>query len=618
MKTVFFAEENTDELQDFVKKRGRDDILVLKDKYVLSNLNCHSGLDPESSKILKQVQDDGLKKPKTIIWEKVLDKNDREKIDDKAIYFTRHWYKKNGQDFSKADFLSLGSVTEYLVMPYLIKTLKFLVAAEKIIKQEQPDEVILQTSLSEAIIKKADLPKFTILQKKEAETAEAAKESRWRKFLKNILAKFYLEKKNQKTKDGLLISSALADLVPLLSKKKIQSHVFVPNQDFSDDRGRGIKLLKKLSRQTKRVTSFNPRFDNLKKAEKNARELTLGIKKEIKKSSIFQEYPGVKPLFQEFLCKTIFPLLPGIISFKEQTEKYLAKEKIKLLLLENDVLPFNKALVLIARKMKVRSFMLQHGLLCEENGHERIFADGAIVWGRASVNWYLQRGNEGKVLKITGNPKFDIIFKKDYFERKIFFKRLGLDPGKKTIVFASQPYGIDELSAFIDQEERENTLKMISAACKKLPGLQLIIKIHPREEIAYYQDLCQKIGLGDKVPILKEIDLHNLIKVSDGVIIKNSTVGLEALMLGVKILCLNVTLRKSLIPYAAEGIAALAENKKEIEEDLERLVRLETKLEREKREIFVFNYNFRSDGKAAERVADFLASEITKEESKKD
>jgi UDP-N-acetylglucosamine 2-epimerase len=63
------------------------------------------------------------------------------------------------------------------------------------------------------------------------------------------------------------------------------------------------------------------------------------------------------------------------------------------------------------------------------------------------------------------------------------------------------------------------------------------------------------LGLSGRVTIVQSIDLHELLHVSELVIVFASTVGLEAIALGRPLLVVNFTGRPDLVDYVDRGVA---------------------------------------------------------------
>ncbi|MFP3490959.1 CDP-glycerol glycerophosphotransferase family protein, partial [Staphylococcus sp. SIMBA_130] len=56
------------------------------------------------------------------------------------------------------------------------------------------------------------------------------------------------------------------------------------------------------------------------------------------------------------------------------------------------------------------------------------------VYGNYEVEWYKRLGVAKKTVAITGHPRFDQAFQPSTVKKSTFYKQLGLDKNKKTIM----------------------------------------------------------------------------------------------------------------------------------------------------------------------------------------
>jgi hypothetical protein len=127
------------------------------------------------------------------------------------------------------------------------------------------------------------------------------------------------------------------------------------------------------------------------------------------------------------------------------------------------------------------------------------------------------------------------------------------------IVIATQPF---------DDSIRERFVKdTVDSIISSNQQCEIIIKIHPNESPEYYRDLLDE----DRVSIVTD-ELHRNIKEADLVITVNSNVGLEAMVLGTPVICINewepmVRTR----PYALKGPIPVLKSTREIRTYLDNL-----------------------------------------------
>ena len=117
-------------------------------------------------------------------------------------------------------------------------------------------------------------------------------------------------------------------------------------------------------------------------------------------------------------------------------------------------------------------------------------------------------------IHIFGNPRYDKIVK-EYVNKKRtneFYKKLNLDPNKKTVTFFSGTQVIDRGQP----EKRFSTaINALDELYEKLNDkINLIIKLHPYESLKYYQK--HKMRNFEKIKVIKnEVPLYELLQHTD-------------------------------------------------------------------------------------------------------
>ena len=158
----------------------------------------------------------------------------------------------------------------------------------------------------------------------------------------------------------------------------------------------------------------------------------------------------------------------------------------------------------------------------------------SIVWARINNINKLEKGNFPPLIPIvTGDPKVDFLSKViKSFDVDEIRKKLKIKEGKKIILFATENLP--------KKEEQEIIAKSVISTFKSLKDVHLIIKPHPNEsDISLYQNLISKFELSE-FSIITDINLYELLFVSDLVILSYSTVGVEAMRMGKPVISLNL------------------------------------------------------------------------------
>lgn len=208
----------------------------------------------------------------------------------------------------------------------------------------------------------------------------------------------------------------------------------------------------------------------------------------------------------------------------------------------------SRFLVFASKMQNVPSIALQHGLITpllnvsyfysrnDVHGYKKSlncqFPDRTAVYGIRPKNMLMKIGKyAASQIVVTGQPRTDVFFEnKGKYSKARICGKLGINPGKKLIVFASQP--LDELS------ESKITLTAVIESVRNLKDAKLVVKLHPGDNEQYYKRIIDDLRY-DAVAI-KDIDLYELLYCSELVISIQSTVILEALMLDKPVIKINL------------------------------------------------------------------------------
>ncbi|WP_110687773.1 hypothetical protein [Salinicola aestuarinus] len=128
-------------------------------------------------------------------------------------------------------------------------------------------------------------------------------------------------------------------------------------------------------------------------------------------------------------------------------------------------------------------------------------ADITLGWGGLQKAIFTSRGYPQDRFVSVGAPKFDkYVDYKPKLERAQFYRLFGLDPGVKTILFASQPLD-SQLDMRIARESQRKAISDLLLLCEDLE-LQLIVRLPPSKDNILGEDLDSKL----KVSSVSAID----------------------------------------------------------------------------------------------------------------
>lgn len=250
------------------------------------------------------------------------------------------------------------------------------------------------------------------------------------------------------------------------------------------------------------------------------------------------------------------------------------KRRIKSVVLRNDVKEAEKTIVFSARRRGIPTLVVQHGALAEHNGHKRIFADKIAVWGEYGVRWYEKFGNDKNRLMIAGRTGHEkLVQKKNSLPDNDILRRSGIGKreGRYFVTLVSPGQSMQRQTSFLSDDVTEVIVRNILREAALLKNVDVIIKAHPQEDLKALEKLISPTD-ACFAKAVQDVDIYELIKLSDVVITMDSTVGLDALIMDKPLMVVNFTRRKDLIPYVAGGVAMGVYKKNELSGTLRKML----------------------------------------------
>jgi len=269
---------------------------------------------------------------------------------------------------------------------------------------------------------------------------------------------------------------------------------------------------------------------------------------------------------------------------------------------------WGRALILEARRLGVATVGLQHGFIYrhwlnyqhEPDEHDAAGEDAGfpqptrtLVFDRYAQTTLETMGRFApSSVAVTGSPRLDgLVARLDRAraDRTEVRRRLGVAADAQLLVLAAKA---SEVAPHLDA---------LFAAVAARRGVWLIVKPHPAESREAY---LHRVPPGARIEIHEPgADLGRLLAVADGLVTMNSTVAIDALVLGLPALVIG--LPNNLSPFVDAGVMVGATGHN-LGPAIETLL-----YDRQAREAllarasaFVAEYKMRADGSAARRAAD--------------
>ncbi|PEK53702.1 spore coat protein [Bacillus toyonensis] len=243
-----------------------------------------------------------------------------------------------------------------------------------------------------------------------------------------------------------------------------------------------------------------------------------------KAKELFLKFNKHPLLSNMFFQKKLLSDLPIMIEKLNMTHFIFKEQDISGVIVGTTEDITSRALTFLSRSEGIPSYCLQHGAIMGEEAYFPVFATKQVVYGKYEQDWYLQKGGCESQIEIIGHPRYDEIFNRTYVDKKTIFNKLKIDPSTKVVFIATQPF---KTSFYIELTE-----KLV-----KDKNITVIIKPHPWEKGRNL--VGEYIRLSNVYPNVKyitnEVNMYDVILHANLVVISNSTVGLEAMLLDIPV-----------------------------------------------------------------------------------
>jgi hypothetical protein len=179
-----------------------------------------------------------------------------------------------------------------------------------------------------------------------------------------------------------------------------------------------------------------------------------------------------------------------------------------------------------------------------------------LVMDKIAKEHMIQDGIPEEIILVSGQPYFEYIHDKTYSQNKLNLLKQKLDIKKDdyVVVFASEPLlitynnklsdepylGYNEITIF--KELYLSLLKVVQKSSKKI---KLIVKIHPRENIKYYQRIMVDID-NTKIKVVFDMKSNpqELIRISNMVCGMSSMLLIESVLLDKPTVSIQIGLKR--------------------------------------------------------------------------
>lgn len=461
----------------------------------------------------------------------------------------------------------------------------------EIIKKEKPEEIILfknnnssqKQDIASKIIPLIFKGKITFLNYQKP-VEEQKKFVKIAAIIQSVIAKLYLIKPGKKiffSGSKKFFEEIILELKDKndffrchnsLQKSFFVGNSYIPFYEFKPDNSNLLKLSSSLANFNKEIDNCNLSFDN---------KLDPLLRYWIKDLSLNEFI-----LFSSLIDK-LFSL------FK--------KKKINLILLDNDVNHFEKTLARVARLFSIPSIVIQHGACGSELGFLPISADYFLAAGEYSKSWLIEKGAGKDKIIVTGSSQYDNFVKNE--------KKAG-----KNILYIVDAASNENLipDHHPTKRKQKEILQIILRAMKNFPDYKLIVKTRAGWDLNDLPSYLAKKSNFKNIKIIENADPIELINSADLVIIHQTTMGLESLLLNKPVISIEFKEIERFSIYNKTKAVKLVYNEAKLVKAMKES--LSNPINEKARQEFLKNQLYKLDHQSSKRAIKFINMLLSKKQ----
>lgn len=269
----------------------------------------------------------------------------------------------------------------------------------------------------------------------------------------------------------------------------------------------------------------------------------------------------------------------------------------EVVLVGNDHSCGGQAFVQLARRRGIASVCAQDGAVDDDPWWWWLTADRLAATSEQLVQMLVRHGVAPERCTVTGQPRYDLLSPSGPADQRAARVALGLDPSKFSVLFAVQTnLSLDYVQAVV-------------AALLAIPGVHVMLRPHPSDR----RDLCERLTReyeSEHMTLHSAGDSVTLLQACDALVTRNSTVILEAAVLGKPVISVEFGASHGAATFVAAGIATPVWGSDGLAREVQRLVSAGQGPRPEpsrSRQAALATLVGPVDGRAGERVAELVA-----------
>ena len=205
--------------------------------------------------------------------------------------------------------------------------------------------------------------------------------------------------------------------------------------------------------------------------------------------------------------------MPHLAAEEVAVERFLRTTRPTSVAIASDQHRIGRVTVAVARRLGIRTVVLQHGVPQAPIGYLPVVADAVAAWSQASRQWFLDAGTPSASVVVTGNPRGDAL-------------RAAAGPldGKSDVLLALSPTALRTNVALVN---------LCLDAMAELGRGRMTIKLHPGQgDWSFVSQLVKKHRAASRVAVRRHESLGPLLNEASVVVVHRSSVAVDALAAG--------------------------------------------------------------------------------------
>lgn len=541
-----------------------------------------------------------------------------------AARLSHDWYRIGARDFSEQDGFSLGGIVEVDMFVYFSRLLDDVDCLMKLLSAEHPVKVWLG---SEAMPSWRQLLQIAAPDTTVEVLGGHARRTLRAMFQPRVFTEWLKDASLERQSQAL----GLALRLPRLKRGSLKvaggasdgSIMVIADIPTPSVLGSVVPVIKALPADSTLVLATDPRIPGLLRGvgrrivSPTASDLAVGWRPYRQAASAFRvrwlefrscvmrgekrfqrDHIDIWPLLEPRVQRIFLRRFPFTFAETAVAASVLRRYRVTTIVTASHAHYAGRLYCEVGARLGIPSLSLQHGVAGVPSIYAPVHSTKMAVWGELPRLWLISNGAEPEQLVVTGQPRLDaLVSPGPQRSRADVLGQLGLDPARTTWIVAPDPE---------PREIRHAMTEIVFAIASAFPDVQVIVRPHPADDIKYYQIRLATGLASGRLVLGTRIDAASLLAAADLLFVGQSTLGLEAMILGRPVVVLNPSRAFEFVPYVSEGAAPAVYEAGELVPVLTSLLGDDRARFEAGRHRFVERYASAADGGSTARVVDLI------------